>query len=84
MSQLIDIMLCMRNITPEPSPPIWASELNDLHIEKEAYRKQKQILKVWKRLLNQRRNHFWNALKCEKIFRNLFTVDLNGGTNTTK
>ncbi|CAG2222931.1 unnamed protein product [Mytilus edulis] len=35
----------------ESTPPMWL-ELNEVSIEKEAYRKKKQISKIWKHLLN--------------------------------
>lgn len=49
----------------ESTPPMWL-ELNEVSIEKEAYRKKKQISKIWKHLLNARKQNFWNSLNCEK------------------
>lgn len=65
-SNLVEVLTTITTASPEPASTVWEIENNEKHIEKEAFRKQKQISQLWYRLLNQRREHFWNALKCEK------------------
>ncbi|CAG2246045.1 unnamed protein product [Mytilus edulis] len=60
------------------STPEWISNLNDANLEKEAFRKRKEISKLWSRNLNDRKQNFWNAYKCEKyaeVYSRWITMD---------
>lgn len=46
--------------------PAWMSEINEASLVKEAYRKRKEIQQLWKKSLNNRKQLYWNAYKCEK------------------
>ena len=52
-----------KSSSTDSQPSMWM-ELNEVSIEKEAYRKRKQILSIWKKLLNSRKQNYWNALNC--------------------
>ena len=42
-------------------------ELSESNIVKEAFRKRSQMKKIWFRLLNERKQAYWNALKSENL-----------------
>ncbi|CAG2210251.1 unnamed protein product [Mytilus edulis] len=48
------------------STPEWMIELNDSNFEIEAFRKRKQLWNIWWKCLNDRKQSYWNAFKCDK------------------
>ncbi|KAJ8316545.1 hypothetical protein KUTeg_005902 [Tegillarca granosa] len=54
------------NSTDTTPPPLWTTDFNEIKLEKEAFRKRKQMWKEWRKNLNIRKQNFWNTLKCEK------------------
>lgn len=72
-SEILKLTDAIGNINYQPSidqvhtsTPEWMIELNDSYLEKEAFRKRKQLWNIWRKCLNDRKQSYWNAFKCDK------------------
>lgn len=65
LKKILETREISRQPLDDPGIPSW---MNDANFEKKAYCKRKQIIQKWRKLLNRRKEHYWNCFKSGKYY----------------